>query len=144
VLVGIRVNEARVRSLGYPVFHYKLGAFVLAGMLAGLAGYLAACQFGFVNPEILSWHYSGIVLMMLLLGGMGRLYGAVIGAFAFVLAQELFSGKLHRAGGARAAAGPGRAAGAQVGEARGIGTAPCLSACFRSPGSPSTSGACWR
>lgn len=91
VLVSIQANEARVRALGFQVFNYKLGAFVLAGTLAGLAGYLAACQFGFVNPEILSWHYSGVVLMMLILGGMGRLYGAVIGAFAFVLVQEFFS-----------------------------------------------------
>jgi branched-chain amino acid transport system permease protein len=91
VLVSIRANEARVRALGFQVFNYKLGAFVLAGTLAGLAGYLATCQFGFVNPEILSWHYSGVVLMMLILGGMGRLYGAVIGAFAFVLVQEFFS-----------------------------------------------------
>jgi branched-chain amino acid transport system permease protein len=91
VLVSIKANEARVKSLGFQVFNYKLGAFVLAGALAGLAGYLAACQYGFVNPEILSWHYSGVVLMMLILGGMGRLYGAVIGAFAFILVQEFFS-----------------------------------------------------
>ena len=75
----------------YPVFAYKLGAFVLAGALAGLAGYLAACQFGFVNPDILAWHQSGIVLMMVILGGMGRLHGAVLGAFAYVLLQEIFS-----------------------------------------------------
>jgi branched-chain amino acid transport system permease protein len=90
-LAGIRVNEARMRSLGYPVFRYKLGAFVLAGALAGLAGVLAACQFGFVNPEILAWHHSGTVLMMVILGGMGRLHGVVIGAAAYVLLQELFS-----------------------------------------------------
>lgn len=90
-LVGIRANEHRMRSLGFQVFWYKLGAFVLAGMLAGLAGYLAACQFGYVSPEILSWHNSGNVLMMLLLGGMGNLYGAIVGAFSFVLIQELFS-----------------------------------------------------
>ena len=90
-LVGIKANEHRMRSLGFQVFWYKLGAFVLAGMLAGMAGYLAACQFGFVSPEILSWHNSGNVLMMLLLGGMGNLYGAVIGAFSFVLIQEFFS-----------------------------------------------------
>ena len=65
-LVGIKANEHRMRSLGFQVFWYKLGAFVLAGMLAGLAGYLAACQFGYVNPEILSRHNSGNVLMMLL------------------------------------------------------------------------------
>ena len=91
VLVGIKANEHRMRSLGFQVFWYKLGAFVLAGMLAGIAGYLGACQFGFVSPEILSWHNSGNVLMMLLLGGMGNLYGAIVGAFSFVLIQEFFS-----------------------------------------------------
>jgi len=87
----VRVNEQRMRSLGFPALWYKLAAFILAGGLAGLAGYLSACQFGFVNPEILSWHYSAGVLMMLILGGMGRLYGAVVGAFAFVLLQEVLA-----------------------------------------------------
>jgi branched-chain amino acid transport system permease protein len=90
-LLGIKANEHRMRSLGFHVYWYKLGAFVLAGMLAGLAGYLAACQYGFVSPEILSWHHSGNVLMMLLLGGMGSLYGAVVGAFSFVLMSEFLS-----------------------------------------------------
>jgi len=90
-LAGIRANEARMRSIGYPVFRYKLGAFVLAGALAGLAGTLAACQFGFVNPDILAWHQSGIVLMMVILGGMGRLHGAVLGALAYISLQELLS-----------------------------------------------------
>jgi branched-chain amino acid transport system permease protein len=90
-LAGIRANEQRMRSIGYPVFVYKLAAFVLAGALAGLAGYLAACQFGFVNPDILAWHQSGIVLMMVILGGMGRLHGAVLGAFSYVLIQEVLS-----------------------------------------------------
>jgi branched-chain amino acid transport system permease protein len=90
-LAGIRVNEQRLRSTGFPVFYYKLGAFVLAGALAGVAGYLAACQFGFVNPEILAWHQSGTVLIMVILGGMGRLHGAAIGAAAYVLLQEFLS-----------------------------------------------------
>ena len=90
-LAGIRINEQRMRSIGYPVFAYKLATFVLAGTLAGLAGYLAACQFGFVNPDILAWQQSGIVLMMVILGGMGRLHGAVLGAFAYVFLQEIFS-----------------------------------------------------
>jgi branched-chain amino acid transport system permease protein len=90
-LAGIKANENRMRSIGYPVFAYKLGAFVLGGALAGLAGYLAACQFAFVNPEILAWHHSGTVLMMVILGGMGKLHGAVLGAFAYVLLQELLS-----------------------------------------------------
>jgi branched-chain amino acid transport system permease protein len=90
-LAGIRVNEQRMRSIGFPVFSYKLAAFVVAGALAGLAGYLSACQFGFVNPEILAWHQSGTVMMMVILGGMGRLHGAVIGAAAYVLLQETMS-----------------------------------------------------
>jgi branched-chain amino acid transport system permease protein len=91
VIVGIRVNERRMRALGYPVFRYKLASFVIAGALAGLAGYLAAAQFGFVNPELLGWHRSGDALMMVILGGMGSLFGPVLGAFVLVLLQELFS-----------------------------------------------------
>jgi branched-chain amino acid transport system permease protein len=89
-LMGIRSNEQRMRSLGFPVYRYKLASFTLAGMLAGLAGYLSALQFGFVNPELLSWHQSGNVLLMLILGGIGSLHGAVVGAFAFVALTELF------------------------------------------------------
>jgi branched-chain amino acid transport system permease protein len=91
VLAGLRVNEQRMRSLGFPPIPYKLGAFVLAATLTGLAGYLSACQFGFVNPEMLSWHYSATVLMMLILGGVARLHGAILGAFAYVLLQELLA-----------------------------------------------------
>src|SRR6185295_6918072 len=90
-LRGIRSNEQRMLSLGYPVYWYKLASFTLAGSLAGLAGYLSAMQFGFVNPELLSWHQSGNVLLMLILGGLGSLFGAVVGAFAFVALQEIYS-----------------------------------------------------
>lgn len=90
-LLGIKVNEHRMRALGFPVFRYQLASFTLSGALAGIAGYLAAVQYGFVNPEILSWHQSGAVLMMVILGGMGSLYGSVIGAFVFVLLQEVLS-----------------------------------------------------
>jgi branched-chain amino acid transport system permease protein len=89
-LQGIRSNEHRMRSLGFPVYRYKLASFTLAGALAGLAGYLSTLQFGFVNPELLSWHQSGNVLLMLILGGVGSLYGAVVGAFAFVALTEIF------------------------------------------------------
>ena len=90
-LQGIRSNEHRMRSLGFPVYRYKLASFSIAGALAGLAGYLSALQFGFVNPELLSWHQSGNVLLMLILGGQGSLYGAVVGAFTFVALQEAYS-----------------------------------------------------
>ncbi len=90
-LRGIGSNEHRLRSLGFPVYWYKVASFTIAGGLAGLAGYLSAMQFGFVNPEILSWHQSGNVLLMLILGGLGTLHGGVAGAFAFVALQEAFS-----------------------------------------------------
>lgn len=91
VLVGIRSNEHRMQSLGYATFRYKLAAFTIAGGLAGLAGFLFAALFGFVTPEYLSWHKSGDVLLMVILGGMGSLPGAIAGAFVFVGLQELFS-----------------------------------------------------
>jgi len=90
-LQGIRSNEHRMRSLGFPVYRYKLASFAIAGALAGLAGYLSAMQFGFVNPELLSWQQSGNVLLMLILGGLGSLYGGVVGAFAFVALEEIYS-----------------------------------------------------
>jgi len=90
-LQGIKANEQRMRALGYATRRYKLAAFVLAGTLAGLAGYLAAAKEGYVNPELMAWHQSGVVLMMLILGGMGTLFGAVIGTFSYVLLQEWFS-----------------------------------------------------
>ena len=92
-LAGIRVNEQRMRAAGFATYRYKLAAFVLAGALAGLAGFLLAVKDGFVNPEMLSWHESGAVLLMLILGGIGSLRGAVIGAFAFTLLKELFQSR---------------------------------------------------
>jgi branched-chain amino acid transport system permease protein len=94
-LIGIKTNDHRMRALGFPTFFYKLAAYVMSGGIAGLAGYLGALQFGFVNPEILSWHTSGNVLMMVILGGMGTLHGAVIGAFAFNLLQEMLSNSAY-------------------------------------------------
>jgi branched-chain amino acid transport system permease protein len=92
VIVGIRVNEQRMRSIGYRTFRYKLVCFVLSGALAGMAGYFAAAQFGFVSPDTLGWHQSGSVLMMVILGGMGTLNGAVLGAFAMMLLELGFQG----------------------------------------------------
>ncbi len=89
-LAGIRVNEQRMRAAGFATYGYKLAAFVVAGALAGLAGFLLAVKDGAVNPELLSWHESGAVLLMLILGGIGSLRGAVIGAVAFTLLKELF------------------------------------------------------
>ena len=89
-LAGIRVNEQRMRATGFSTYPYKLAAFVVSGAIAGLAGFLFAVKDGFVNPELLSWHQSGAVLIMIILGGLGHLRGALIGAFAFALLEELF------------------------------------------------------
>ncbi len=89
-LTGIRVNEQRMRAAGFATYGYKLAAFVVGGALAGLAGFLLAVKDGGVNPELLSWHESGAVLLMIILGGIGSLRGAVIGAIAFTLLKELY------------------------------------------------------
>ena len=89
-LAGIRVNEQRMRATGFSTYPYKLAAFTVSGGLAGLAGFLFAVKDGYVNPELLSWHLSGAVLIMIILGGLGHLRGALIGAFAFALLQEFF------------------------------------------------------
>lgn len=90
-LHGIRVNEQRLRALGFNTYRYKLSAFTIAGAIAGVAGYFAAVQFGYVNPEMLAWHQSANVLLMVILGGVGNLFGAIVGAFAWVLLQDLLS-----------------------------------------------------
>ncbi|MBC7957957.1 MAG: branched-chain amino acid ABC transporter permease [Cytophagales bacterium] len=90
-LAGIRVNEQRMRASGFATQSYKLAAFVIAGALAGAAGCLLAVKDGVVNPELLSWHESGAVLLMLILGGLGHLRGAVLGAVAFTLLKEFFA-----------------------------------------------------
>ncbi len=89
-LAGIRVNEQRMRATGFSTYPYKLAAFTVSGGIAGLAGFLFAVKDGFVNPELMSWHLSGSVLIMIILGGLGHLRGALIGAFAFALLQEFF------------------------------------------------------
>ncbi|WP_425340643.1 branched-chain amino acid ABC transporter permease [Caldimonas aquatica] len=91
-LVGIKHNEQRMRAAGYDTVSYKLASFVIGGLFAGLAGFLYSIQHGYVNPEILSWHHSGNALLMVILGGLGSLAGAVIGAFSFVLLAEWFQG----------------------------------------------------
>jgi hypothetical protein len=79
-----------MRAAGFSTYPYKLAAFTLSGGMAGLAGFLFAVKDGFVNPELMSWHLSGALLVMIILGGLGHLRGALIGAFAFALLQELF------------------------------------------------------
>jgi len=89
-LAGIRVNEHRMRAMGFGTFGYKLSAFTLAGALAGLAGYLWGTQTGYINPELMGFHMSAHAIMMVILGGMGNFAGAIVGAFAFEYLLHVF------------------------------------------------------
>jgi len=92
VLRGIKDNELRMESLGYATYRFKLAAFVIAGALAALAGALMANQNSFVSPNMMHWEQSGIALVMVVLGGLGSLWGGFAGAVAYVVLEEVLSG----------------------------------------------------
>lgn len=87
MLAGIRQNEKRMMSLGIEPFRYKLFAFVLSGMGAGLAGALMAVFMRFVSPDTLAWTKSGELMIMIILGGVGTFVGPIFGAAAFIILQ---------------------------------------------------------
>jgi branched-chain amino acid transport system permease protein len=91
VLEAIRENEERARFIGYETQRYKLIAFALAGTFAGLAGALFTLIKGFLVPSVLHWTASGQVLMMAILGGTGTLFGPVVGALVYLVAQDVIS-----------------------------------------------------
>ncbi|KZL22740.1 branched-chain amino acid ABC transporter permease [Pseudovibrio sp. Ad37] len=82
-----RMNETRLATSGIDPFPIKLTGFVISAMITGLAGALFAELNGFVGPSMLSWHRSGEIMVFVILGGVGRLYGPVIGAALFVLLE---------------------------------------------------------
>ncbi len=84
LLQGIRQNERRIAAIGVPAYRYKLAAFVIAAMGAGLAGALMANFARFVSPDMLHWTKSGELMIMVVLGGMGTLFGPVAGAAALI------------------------------------------------------------
>jgi branched-chain amino acid transport system permease protein len=90
-LVAIRENEERAEALGFPTLRYKLVAFAIAGAAGGLAGALLASHGKYVNPNILHWTQSGTLLVMVILGGVGRLWGGVIGAAALLGLEHLMA-----------------------------------------------------
>ncbi len=87
-LAAARDNERRARSLGFPIFRLRLMAFVISGAIAGVAGYLAAAQFGYVAPQMLGWHVSATVLVMVLIGGLRSVAGPLVGAFVLLGLEE--------------------------------------------------------
>jgi branched-chain amino acid transport system permease protein len=93
-LAAARDNERRARSLGFPIFRIRLIAFTLSGALAGVAGYLAAAQFGFVAPQMLGWHQSATVLVMVLIGGQRSVTGPLVGALVLIGLEEVLKANL--------------------------------------------------
>jgi branched-chain amino acid transport system permease protein len=85
-------NETRMEAIGFPVYRYKLICFAIAGAVAGLAGALMANQASFVSPSLLQWTQSGTLMVMVILGGVGNLYGGVLGALVFLVLEEVLSG----------------------------------------------------
>lgn len=91
VLTGSRENETRMQAIGFSPFRYRLTAYVIAGMIAALAGVLLANHASFVSPSYMSWGRSGELIVMVVLGGVGTLTGPVIGALALVLSEEMLA-----------------------------------------------------
>jgi branched-chain amino acid transport system permease protein len=96
VLQGIHENEMRMQAVGYAVNRYKLLAFVVAGTLAGVAGALYTQLVGSITPDAFLWTTSGEALLMVIIGGPGTLFGAVLGSAAFILLQSLVSSYTER------------------------------------------------
>lgn len=88
VLRGCMQNDTRLQTIGVATYWYKVAAFSLAGAIAGLAGCLIANLNAYVSPNFLDWKVSGDVIMMIVVGGIGTLHGAPIGALVFLLMQE--------------------------------------------------------
>ena len=91
VLRAARENAVRTETLGFNVTAVRLTAYVVAGMIAGIAGFLMANHILFVSPAYMSWQRSGELIIMVVLGGLGTLHGAVLGSLAYLLIEELLS-----------------------------------------------------
>jgi branched-chain amino acid transport system permease protein len=92
VFRGAKENAVRLETIGFDVFRFQLTGYVIAGMLAGLAGFLLANATEFVSPAYMSWQRSGELLIMVILGGLGSLDGAIVGVAAYLFLEEWLSG----------------------------------------------------
>jgi branched-chain amino acid transport system permease protein len=88
LIQGARSNDRRMNAIGFPTFRYRLACFVLAGAICGLAGVLLANHTDFVSPAMMHWTRSGDLIVMAVLGGMGSVFGPVIGALALLILEE--------------------------------------------------------
>lgn len=92
VIQGARSNERRMRAIGFPVYRYRLTCFVIAGTMCGLAGALLGNFSDFISPAAMHWTRSGDLIIMVVLGGMGSIFGPLIGAIALLALEEVLSG----------------------------------------------------
>jgi len=88
VIRGAKSNDLRMTALGFPVFRYRLAAFILSGAFGGLAGILLANEGAYISPAMMSWVKSGDLIVIVVLGGMGTLFGPLYGAIAFFALEE--------------------------------------------------------
>jgi len=91
VVQGLRSNEARMQAIGFPANRYRLVCFVISGTMCGLAGALLANNTDFVSPAVMYWTRSGDLMVMVILGGMGSLFGPVLGAIVYLVLEESLS-----------------------------------------------------
>jgi branched-chain amino acid transport system permease protein len=91
VLIGIRENEQRALAMGYNVRRYKIAAFALSGVLTAIAGILQAEYTYFISPDAMTWQFSGEGVLMVIIGGVGYMFGPLAGAAAFVLVKQQLS-----------------------------------------------------
>jgi branched-chain amino acid transport system permease protein len=92
VVRGAKENETRMEAIGFYVHRFRLVAYVISGGIAGVAGFLLANATKFVSPAYMSWQRSGELIVMVILGGLGTLYGAIIGTAAYLFLEEWLSG----------------------------------------------------
>jgi branched-chain amino acid transport system permease protein len=95
VLRAAKENPGRTEIMGFSVFKYRLIAYVIAGMIAGVSGLLLTQHAEFISPSIATWKKSGELIIVVVLGGMGTRNGAILGAFFFVLIEEFLGGLFH-------------------------------------------------
>lgn len=92
VMRGAKSNDIRMQAIGFPTYRYRLVGFIISGMICGIAGFLLANQTEFVSPSDMHWTRSGDLIVMVVLGGMGTLFGPLVGSVFFLIVEEILSG----------------------------------------------------
>jgi branched-chain amino acid transport system permease protein len=89
VVHAMREDDIRAEAIGFPTYRYKLTLFVLSGALGGLAGALMANQQNYISPSLLHWTHSGTLMVMVIIGGVGTLFGGALGAVTLLVMEEV-------------------------------------------------------